>query len=413
LNETTFDHALTDFLLSGKHEEASCDSCHSNGDKHRDAPSQCVDCHGEDNVHGESMGDNCGDCHSSNEWTDVEYDHDTTGYSLVGKHLEAACLDCHADHTFLQSPQTCYGCHEADDAHDGRSGTECDNCHSPTSWTDTSFNHNRDTDFALQFTHAELTCGDCHSDDPFADELPVECISCHLEDDNHDGHFGEQCGTCHTAETWETVVFDHDVDTNHPLIGAHVSVECTACHLQPIFEHSPLSACNDCHVEDDPHDGQEGVRCNDCHNEETWQDKVFFDHDLTVFPLLGLHAEAECDGCHDSHVFKDAPTACVECHREEDPHKGRFSDSCGSCHNPVSWLEWQFDHNAQTSFALDGAHVDVACDGCHRQSLSSMNKLKGRCGDCHRADDIHDGEFGFDCARCHTADSFREVRAIR
>ena len=28
---------------------------------------------------------------------------------------------------------------------------------------------------------------------------------------------------------------------------------------------------------------------------------------------------------------------------EDDPHNGRFQDDCASCHNPVDWLQWQFD----------------------------------------------------------------------
>jgi hypothetical protein len=129
--------------------------------------------------------------------------------------------------------------------------------------------------------------------------------------------------------------------------------------------------------------------------------------------LLGAHTNTECTACHESQVFRDASTDCADCHREDDPHAGRFSQVCASCHNPVDWLQWRFDHNRQTDFALTGAHTDVACESCHRQSLRTQTSIGQRCGDCHRADDIHDGEFGFDCGRCHTADSFLEVRSIQ
>jgi hypothetical protein len=209
------------------------------------------------------------------------------------------------------------------------------------------------------------------------------------------------------------VTFDHNADTNHPLNGAHESIECESCHIEPVFEVELRSDCNSCHEEDDAHEGEQGIVCNDCHNEASWQDDVFFDHDLTLFPLLGTHANTDCEGCHDSHVFRDAPDACVDCHREEDPHNGRFDSNCSGCHNPVNWEDWQFDHNTQTEFLLDGAHLTVSCDSCHRQSLKEQTGIGSRCADCHRSDDIHDGEFGYDCGRCHSADTFRDVRIIK
>lgn len=413
LDESSFDHDLTDFALSGKHVEAQCDNCHDPDNKHRDTPSGCVSCHDEDNVHEDFLGTECNDCHAPSGWNDVDFDHDSTGFTLIGRHTETVCLDCHADHTFQSTPDTCFGCHESDDAHDGRSGTECGNCHSPTGWGDTSFDHSRDTRFALDGKHASLSCSDCHSDDPFADALDDSCFACHEKDDNHDGHFGASCDTCHSTESWPHIHFDHGSDTNHALNGAHESIECNACHVEPVFELALQGDCFACHEEDDAHKGTQGISCNDCHNEDAWADEVFFDHGLTRFPLLGSHSDTACDSCHESRVFADAPTNCVDCHRDDDAHDGRFASDCALCHNPVDWAEWRFDHDTQTHFELQGAHASVACDSCHRQSLSKQSRLGQRCGDCHRADDIHDGEFGPDCGRCHSAESFREVRSIQ
>ena len=285
-------------------------------------------------------GTECSDCHNETEWLDIEFDHDTTDYPLLGKHQEVVCGDCHEDKTLRNTPTTCYGCHAENDSHDGRSGQNCENCHNPTSWDDSSFDHGRDTEFTLDGGHASLSCGDCHSEDPFADTLEMACVSCHLEDDHHEQHFGDQCDTCHATDLWTTPFFNHDVDTEHALIGAHESIECIDCHIEPIFEVELLTACNDCHAADDPHDGEQGVVCKDCHNESSWADDVFFDHDLTRFPLLGSHAEVECETCHETHVFRDAPELCVDCHIEDDPHEGRFHEDCASCHNPVDWPEW-------------------------------------------------------------------------
>ncbi|MGB5630943.1 MAG: cytochrome c3 family protein, partial [Woeseiaceae bacterium] len=85
LDESSFTHKATDFQLDGKHTGVPCADCHQAGDKHRDAPSMCIACHKDDNVHGETMGDACADCHSPVGWTEVTFDHDTTGFGLIGK----------------------------------------------------------------------------------------------------------------------------------------------------------------------------------------------------------------------------------------------------------------------------------------------------------------------------------------
>ncbi len=408
-----FDHKFTDFQLDGKHVDVECEDCHAPDLKYREAANDCNGCHEDDNPHEETMGPECADCHNTSDWVDVEYDHSTTGYELIGKHLETACLDCHEDKTYLGAPDTCYGCHEDDDSHNGRSGKECETCHSPVSWDDTSFDHNRDTDFLLDGSHDELECGDCHSEKPFDDELEIACISCHLDDDEHLGHFGEECDSCHAPEKWSDSKFDHDRDTDYSLYGAHLQIVCNDCHIEPIFDAELSTACIDCHADDDEHDGEQGINCGDCHNETAWDADIYFDHDFTTFPLLGSHADVDCADCHETRVFRDAPTACVDCHQEDDPHEKRYFDDCAACHNPVEWEQWQFDHDTRTDFLLEGAHIDVKCDGCHRQSLDVLKRTGSRCGDCHRADDIHDGDFGTDCARCHSADSFEDVEQIR
>lgn len=413
LDRNTFDHAFTDFPLLGGHLEAACEDCHAPGSKQRDAPRDCIACHRDDDTHKGFMGEQCSDCHTTVDWRNIDFDHDTTGFPLLGGHREAACSDCHTDSTFRDTPATCFGCHATDDVHNGRSGQQCNDCHNPVSWKDTSFDHGRDTSFALDGRHGELACGDCHSSDPFADKLDTACLTCHRDDDKHRGHFGTQCASCHATTRWSAIRFDHARDTMYALHGAHTTIACEACHIEPVFEVALASGCSDCHAKEDPHEGQLGIACQDCHNDSSWKSDVFFDHDLTRFPLLGKHVDAACDACHQTHAFRDAPDACVDCHTADDPHADRYGDDCAACHNPVNWRAWQFDHDRQTDFALTGAHADTACNACHRQPLTVMGRTSMRCGDCHRADDIHDGKFGADCARCHTADNFHDVRSIQ
>jgi len=413
LNEDEFDHTLTDFELLGHHTDAVCADCHVPEEKHRDASGECSVCHLEDKPHEQDPAELCSDCHNESDWIDVHFDHDSTDYPLIGKHAETACTDCHEIEIFQDGPDTCFGCHEEDDNHDGRSGNECEKCHNPESWTDTSFDHARDTDFALDGRHAELTCDDCHTEDPFNDVMETTCVSCHLEDDEHEGHNGTDCAACHSNDAWTDSQFDHARDTDFTLNGAHAEAACVDCHVEPVFETAPATACSSCHLEDDSHEGTQGEQCEDCHNEVKWEEAPFFDHDLTVFPLLGEHGNIECEDCHETPVFVDAADNCVGCHLEDDDHNGVFADNCDSCHNPVAWDLWLFDHNTQTEFLLEGGHVDVACADCHRGSLDSMQKIGASCIDCHRAEDIHDGEFGPDCGRCHSDSSFEEVRSLQ
>ena len=413
LSENDFDHSLTDFELLGAHLENDCGDCHAVGQKHREAPSDCVSCHRDDNPHEDTMGDDCASCHQSTEWADTKFDHNTTGFPLVGKHRESACLDCHEDRSFLNAPFTCYGCHASDDAHDGRSGQDCGSCHNPTDWHDSSFDHSRDTDFALEGKHAEAACGDCHTENPFEDEMNRACASCHLEDDAHDKHRGNQCDTCHNSKDWTEPSFDHDIHTDYRLLGGHREVACNDCHVEPVYDVALTTSCDSCHREDDPHEETLGSQCESCHTEVTWQNPVFFDHDLSRFPLHGVHEEQECDSCHATQAFAGEKRGCASCHDDDDPHKGNFLDRCDACHNPVAWTIWTFNHDAQTEFSLEGAHVNVACDDCHRIPLDKMKSIDGGCRDCHRAHDVHDGEFGSDCGRCHTAETFTEVRSLQ
>jgi hypothetical protein len=413
LVEDTFDHDLTDFALLFSHNDVECADCHLPEEKYRDAAGDCIGCHKEDDDHGGELGEACGDCHNEESWQDVMFDHSQTEYPLVGKHEQVACKDCHIDNVFEGTADDCFSCHAEDDSHNGLSGEDCGNCHSPSAWDDTSFDHQRDTSFALDGGHADLACGECHSEEPFSDELDAGCVSCHEEDDDHDGHFGPDCGNCHGAVEWASGTFNHDLDTEYALKGAHRDTECIECHVEPIYDVPLEAACNSCHAEDDVHEGTQGTDCADCHKEVSWTEDVVFDHDLTRFPLLGKHIDEECDSCHESQIFEDVETECVDCHDDDDPHKSRFGTACEGCHNPVDWKIWFFDHNLQTDFQLEGAHTSVACNDCHRQPIENMIKLSVRCGECHRSNDVHDGEFGANCERCHSAESFKDVRILQ
>ena len=341
LDPQTFDHALTDFQLSGAHSALPCQRCHASGRKRRDAPSACIGCHKPDEPHKGRLGKRCDGCHGVDRWPTVKpFDHAKTQFPLVGAHREIACTTCHAGEQWKGIGRACVDCHRLEDAHHGRYGAKCESCHQP--------------------------------------------------------------------EKWKTVRFDHDGATKFPLKGAHRKVLCDACHTGDLFRDKLQAACISCHRERDVHKGRLGARCETCHNETSWRQKVTFDHDLSRFPLIGLHAAVACEACHTSKSFKDTALACNACHKDTH-HEGRLGTSCERCHNPNGWLLWRFDHGKDTAFPLTGKHAEINCYACHGATNVATAALPTDCYSCHSGDDAHRGAFGRACGSCHSTSSFRDV----
>jgi len=410
LDKEIFDHTVTDFELKGSHQKTQCEACHEADLQYRDAPSECFDCHKEDDNHKGRLGEVCGDCHVESAWRDAKFDHDETDFPLEGNHEDASCNGCHANERYEDTPTECYACHRLDDVHRGSRGQECDNCHSPRDWESVLFDHSRDTDFPLEGQHNDVSCDSCHEDGVFEKEMDPACFACHKSDDDHQGRNGEECDKCHAPQAWSEVAFDHDNDTDFPLEYRHAEVECEACHRGMVFEQEMETSCFACHRNDDAHDGQEGEDCGRCHDESGWTTEVVFDHDLTRFPLNGLHATVPCEECHLTTTFKDTPLECVECHEDDDSHEKTLGPECERCHNPNDWALWTFDHDTETDFELEGAHEDLACAACHREPIEEEIVLSMTCASCHQQDDVHSGRFGRNCQRCHSAESFKEIR---
>ncbi len=410
LNAEVFDHSLTDFSLKGAHQRSSCLQCHSADKQYREAPHECIDCHKKDDAHNGKLGKACADCHNPQRWDDTRFDHGKTDFKLLGKHEQVACNGCHLQQHYKDTSKECVACHRSNDVHRGRNGDDCAACHNSERWDHSRFDHDRDTDFRLKGQHRDASCESCHREPVEKKQPPTDCIGCHRTDDEHQGRFGKQCADCHQETDWSRVRFDHDRQTDFPLHGQHKQQPCLACHKGTLQDESLTAECIDCHRADDVHGGQQGEQCSRCHQESSWGDSIAFDHDLSKFPLIGLHASTPCEECHISARFQDAPKACIDCHREDDPHKASLGTDCALCHTPNAWSLWRFDHNRQTDFTLDGAHENLSCDGCHRTPLSQHARVASDCHGCHQQDDTHHGSFGRRCERCHTTGSFSDVR---
>lgn len=397
----------------------------------------CADCHKE---------------HLGREADIVRFDpegfaHETrTGFALEGAHAEVACRDCHAqgliveadtrifkrehgalDRTWLGLATECGRCHLRTDPHDRQfDGRACTDCHSQTRWEPAErFDHDR-ARFRLVGAHRNAKCAACHTG---GGTTPVRyrplafaaCTSCH--EDEHDGAMGPSCTDCHGTDTWDRIDrgrfengFDHDA-TGHSLRGAHAGLDCAFCHDPELerpgialtfasgtrgraYPRPVVESCRSCHA--DYHEGAlaeapGGPACTGCHTEGAWLPSTFdlFRHGETGFALEGAHLAASCTACHvpavDGHWrFRIEETSCAGCHAEDEPHGGQFAGrACTDCHTTETFAIASFDH-ADTSYALEGAHADVDCAGCHREERTAAGRVF-----------VRYAPLSTDCASCH------------
>jgi hypothetical protein len=410
LDRAGFDHEQTDFALHGAHGTVACESCHAKGKKYREAPATCFACHQKAEPHAGKLGKECGNCHNEASWLAVKFDHDKTNFPLRDAHVQVNCQSCHFGNRYKGTPTQCDSCHAPDDVHRGSRGPDCGKCHTTQKWDAAKFDHEKETHFALLGAHREITCQACHKTGRMEDKIPKTCDGCHRADDHHAGRLGDDCGKCHGNDKWRDSMFDHTRDTRYPLVGKHEKVECHVCHTALVSGQKLPHDCHSCHRAQDVHAGSLGTECEQCHQPSGWRGDTGFDHDLTDFPLVGLHVAVPCDGCHATRAYREAPKNCFGCHQADDVHKGGLGQECQKCHSFNGWGIWQFDHAKETGFALSGAHQPLKCAECHRRPAGEV-KLSSDCVSCHQQDDVHAGQFGRQCGRCHTTLTFRGGRA--
>ena len=409
LSRTQFDHTLTQFALEGAHAPLDCESCHRKGEPWRKAPVSCAACHKSDDVHRGQFTQSCGECHGSLTWTGGKFDHSKTDFKLTGAHEAVTCDACHVGGRYKETPKSCNGCHATDDEHRGARGEDCAKCHVTKEWKTAKYDHLKETGYELVGSHDRINCVACHRSGNYKEKIPKDCNGCHRADDVHAGRFGVKCGDCHDNERWRVDSYDHAKRHAFALVGAHAKIDCYACHTANVAAQKLAKDCAGCHRGEDPHGGKLHGGCDACHGQQTWRADLVFDHDLTKYPLLGLHRILDCAQCHATLAFGGAPTACVDCHARDDVHKGGLGKKCASCHSPNGWRLWVFDHAKETHFALLGAHAKLECADCHHAPPGSA-KTSAQCASCHHKDDRHLGEYGAQCNRCHTLDSWKGAR---
>ncbi|HEY5935257.1 MAG TPA: cytochrome c3 family protein [Kofleriaceae bacterium] len=348
------------FPLVKEHKPVACADCHTGRDKRGktsfsglkpncDAAGQCH----EDSLHKGSLGNKCLACHSPGTWDALNFNHDaeefpdgTPGFKLKGEHRKSKCEDCHTPkRTFKDTPRTCAaeGCHAEDDAHKGRLGNKCEQCHLETG--DNLFNHNTMSVFRLDGKHLQVRCADCHPSVTFKPR-PTTCFGCHPEPAVHKGQYGTGCEQCHTTRTWEDIKPLHDVG-DFSLRGQHGNIACERCHR----DNRPLAGsgnlCINCHRQDDIHNNSLTPRCGECHTQWSFT-PARFDHSRVGCNLTGLHRTIACFDCHKNGNFAAISAQCASCHRDDaNRHQAtnpatnhtafNYCATNGVCHNTNSW----------------------------------------------------------------------------
>ncbi len=423
-----------------------CQSCHELR-KPGASNSKCLECHKplrnrmdeRRGYHATVAAKACSSCHSEHRGRDVplteldtiRFDHTQTGFTLVARHAEATCRECHQvdfitaldvrsykgkhgslDRTMLGLGTACTTCHDRDDPHTNQFAERgCEDCHSEFSWEQAErFDHNR-TRYRLTGRHLRTECADCHKATRTRDgKLSIHfaplkfagCESCHR--DEHEGSLGANCTRCHTARGWHRVQrsavedrFDHS-NTEFPLAGKHANLECSACHVkgdrhemllritvepatrQFAYPLPVADACTSCHL--DYHrrafvKTSGGSLCDNCHNEQGW-DPALYDvkrhNSDAAFTLRGAHLATPCTECHpapdegkEAEQFRISEDNCGSCHENEDPHRSQFSSSACNDCHDSRAFTIEDFDHDSTRYALDGAHQEVPCISCHQQ----------------------------------------------
>jgi hypothetical protein len=443
--DVIFDHNTTSFPLTGVHNNVDCIQCHNSG--FENTSTNCVDCHLMDfnqavnpSHTGLNISQDCASCHNTNTpgWAPATFSTHNQYYPLNGAHTFIAndCATCHQGN-YTTTPNTCNGCHNADYTATNNPNhiqaqfpTDCATCHSESSWTPTTFNHDGQFFPIYSGNHNGVwtQCIDCHSN--ATNYSVVNCTTCHQNPETNEQHPGVNgyvysspaCLACH-PQGEATGSFNHS-STNFPLTGGHLGVDCISCHANGY--QGTTMVCQDCHITQynqsvNPNHVALGIPtdCITCHTTAPgWAPASFAIHN-NYYPLTGGHNAIanDCAQCHIGGNYNNTPTDCNGCHNTDytatlNPNHVALglSTDCVSCHTTASgWAPAQFNIHS-TVWPLTGAHATVACVECHIGG--NYNNTPIDCNGCHNTDyttatNPNHASLGLstDCITCHTTAS--------
>jgi len=448
---------------------SNCTLCHELGEKVLN--NKCLDCH-EDiqslitkkrGYHSNSTvkDKDCFQCHSEHHgrkfemirFDEDDFNHNLTGYKLDGKHEVIDCKKCHVSDfiankdikkrtdTFLGLETKCLSCHE-DYHQETLSTNDCTSCHTTEEFSPASnFDHNK-ANFKLVGKHETVDCKECHElstkngkeFQQFNNIAFKDCKACH--DDPHNQQIKGSCSQCHTEKSFSIFTgrgnFNHET-TNFTLKGSHKKIDCFSCHdktTNPAFVFQNTinineNNCIECHS--DIHENKFGNQCVKCHNETSFISLVsmdLFEHNVTDYPLEGLHNKVDCKQCHKGRYTEAINfSSCNNCH--EDYHEGEFkkneiSPDCKECHSLEKGFDtslYTLEKHETTPFPLKGAHLATPCFACHISEDDDrwiFKNIGSKCVDCHQ--DIHEDYINKKyypdnkCETCHVNESWATVK---
>ena len=278
--------------------------------------------------------------------------HNDTSFPLDGRHRDLPCTSCHRQQgNYKAAPTKCFDCHwtrRQDDRYRLQLGSQCEQCHRTTSWTDARWDHAAMTGVPLGIAHRQVTCQACHTNNTLR-AAQSSCFSCHQRDyqntrtPNHvAAGFSTACQSCHrlTGVSWQGAV-NH---ASFPLLGRHGQTACTSCHVDSVYLGTARD-CVGCHRTQYerttmPSHVSAGFQttCESCHRAaDTAWNQGTFNH---RFPITSGPHRTSCATCHQGNNLQ--VFTCLVCHehdrvRMDDKHKERpgyryDSLACYSCH---------------------------------------------------------------------------------
>lgn len=230
--------------------------------------------------------------------------------------------------------------------------------------------------------HADLTCGDCHTDvDPEADHgetasaesaSPALCASCHDADLSTSVHPALACAACHGK--------------------AHAMLP-VADHASPVSPRRQVQTCSECHAGESVHQYTETV------------------HGWALL-RSGLLSAPSCNDCHGSHDIRPASDPASKVSARNVPA------TCSACHAFIL-DEWQESAHGKAWTAGDvKGPVCVDCHGAHEiyhpREIAERLRMPSKCAECHSGryhsyrDTFHGKVTGLGfvsaatCGDCHT-----------
>jgi nitrate/TMAO reductase-like tetraheme cytochrome c subunit len=201
-NYTIEKHKFSKFVLTGAHLATPCEKCHlDNKDwEFRNLGLKCINCH--KNIHSDEIvekylnNNTCNECHVTESWNTINFNHDRTEFKLLGKHKSETCSNCHHKEIgsdgkkliFKSLNKNCEVCHN--DIHGGQfkdvEYSDCTRCHTFDDWKPEKFDHEK-TKFSLKGAHEKINCIRCH---PYVSSGNINFIKYKLEE--------FKCSACHS-----------------------------------------------------------------------------------------------------------------------------------------------------------------------------------------------------------------------